>query len=387
MQASSLGQFFNRRFAVSGAAALVVLALAVPIAAAGQPADIKLASATDGRTLKLGDVTNDDNLVAVVYQERNLSYARWSKNYGQSFSPKAALRNGLRAKDPRVAACSDLFYAVSSWQTATSRNVGVDYRDVVTGENGRYSLGPGEMADVACYGEVAAVTWVHNGHLWLAAHERGCTNTCSPTVKMDLGTGYFDSPPRITADYSGFAVTWLTSGLAIQHFTYVLEGGGPFTLAPEPVLTLMAGKDVRAPAIAGLGERTVVAYARDGQTHVRLSADASASFGPRIIVSNYCRNCPYGGSEPLSVAVRGDVILVEILRGDGRATPPALNAFGRVSTDNGSHWTSTTGHTGGSQMGVSLTSSTIAEVWDAHFYNGFPYPETEQVIGYHVHNL
>ena len=37
-------------------------------------------------------------------------------------------------------------------------------------------------------------------------------------------------------------------------------------------------------------------------------------------------------------------------------------------------------------MGVSLTGTSIAEVWDAHLYSGFPY-NAPQEIAYHVHNL
>ena len=54
-------------------------------------------------------------------------------------------------------------------------------------------------------------------------------------------------------DYSGFTVTWLTTGLAIQHFDYDTGDGGVYTLTPKPMLTLMAGKGVSDPVISGLG--------------------------------------------------------------------------------------------------------------------------------------
>ena len=389
MHSSILARLSSRRSLTVGRGiviAILALALAAPLASAAQPTDMQLATGNSGRTLKLGDIANDDDVVAVVFQKRNLSYVRWSKNQGSSFAPKVALRSGLRAKDPRVAVCDELVFAVSIWPSAVSRNVGLDYRNVVTGTSGRFSLGAGSLADVACFGEVVAVTWVVDGHLWLAVHEGSCANPCTPEVKLDLGVGNFDSPPRISSDGNGFVAAWVTDGIAVQHFAYDAGVGGVFNITPGPVVTLMAGKGVSLPVIAGRGPRVALAYERDGQTHLRTSDDYDAPFGPRIIVSSYCRNCPRGGSEPISVDVRGDLILVEVLRVDGRATPAAISSHGRVTTTNGSQWSSTTGHRGGFQMGVSLTPTSIAEVWDVHFYSGFPYDEPQE-IGYHNHNV
>jgi hypothetical protein len=383
-----LSRLSNRRSLTIGRGiviAVLALALAAPLASAAQPKDIQLASGDSGRTLKLGDIANDDDLVAVVFQERNLSYVRWSNDAGSSFVPKVALRGGGRAKEPRVAVCDDMVFAVSIWQSAASRHVGLDYRNVVTGTSARFSLGAGSLADVACFGEVVAVTWVVDGHLWLAVHEGSCAKPCTPDFKLDLGSGNFDSPPRISSDGEGFVATWVTDGIAVQHFAYD-AGGDAFNIAPGPVVTLMAGKDVSLPVIAGRGPRVALAYQRDGQTHLRTSDDYGTPFGPRIIVSRYCRDCPRGGSEPLSVDIRDDVILVEVLRVDGRATPAAISSHGLVSTNNGSQWSSTTGHVGGVQMGVILTTTSIAEVWDVTFYSDFPY-HAPQEIGYHIHNL
>ena len=367
---------------------VVVLVMSVaPIASAGEPADIKLASSTEGRTVKLGNVDVDDNLVAVAFQKRNRSYVRWSKNYGSSFAPKLALRAGLRAADPRVAVCDDLVFAVSIWQSDAMQEVGVDHRDVRTGTRGRFSLGAGRLADVACFGEVVAVTWVLNDHLWLAAldiFEGSCPNPCVPHVKMDLGTGNFDNPPRITSDGDGFVVAWVTDGIAVQHFSYDAGGSGGFTLTPSLVATLMAGQNVYLPVLGGGGSRVALAYGRNGQTHVRIRDGYGAPFGPRIIVSRFCRNCPEGRSQPESVDISGGNILVEVLRGGGVPTAYEANAF--VTIDNGSHWVKKPGHGGGFQRGVLMVAK-YAEVWDAHFYNGFPYPETEQLIGFHVRNL
>ena len=113
---------------------------------------------------------------------------------------------------------------------------------------------------------------------------------------------------RVSSDGDGFVAAWVTDGIAVQHFKYEAATGGGFDITPGPVDTLMAGKDVYLPVIAGRGNRVALAYGRDGQTHLRTSDDYGAPFGPRIIVSNYCRNCSYGSSEPLSVDVRGDLI-------------------------------------------------------------------------------
>ncbi len=365
--------------------ALLATLLVAPAVNAADHAPITLASASDGRTLKLGDIAADDDLLGVVFQERNLSYLRWSTNYGHSFSPRVALRSGLRAKEPRVAVCDDVIVAASIWQSDVTRTVGVDYRNLVTGDIGRYSLGLGQMVDVACFGELAAVTWVHDNHAWVAFHDGLCASPCSPDVKLDLGTGNFDSPPQITGDHNGFAATWISSGLAIQHFEYQATVGGNFTITPGPVLTLMAGKNVRAPVINALSDHLAIAYSRDGQTHLRISDDDGASFGPRIIVSHFCRNCPEGGSYPDSVSVGGSNIVVEVIRAGGAPTAYEMVAF--VSRDDGASWAKKSSRAGGFQRAAILEFNLFAEAWDAHFYNGFPYPETEQLIGFQVRDL
>ena len=108
-------------------------------------------------------------------------------------------------------------------------------RNFVTRDIGPYSLGPRD-ADVACYGDMGAVTWVNGGHLWLAARLRLFRPVPNVRCTIDLGTGDFRSPPRITGDYAGFTVAWLTTGLAIQHFDYDTAGGVTFTLTPKPAL-------------------------------------------------------------------------------------------------------------------------------------------------------
>lgn len=375
------------RLSVARASALVLIALfaLAPSAGATGSGDIVLARGADGRTLKLGDLASDDNLIGVVFQKRGRSYLRWSNDSGESFAPRVALRSGLRAKNPRVAVCNDMVFAASVWPTSASNKVGIDYRDIVTGESGRYSLGMGDAADVACFGDVVAATYEHDDQAWLAIHEGPCASPCSPTVRMALGPTTYGSPPRITSDYGGFTATWVDDGLAIQHFEYTAGGAGGFSIEPGPVLELMAGKDVRAPQIAALGQRVVVAYVRAGQTHVRVSDDVAASFGPRIIVSRFCRDCLEGGSLPQSVAVRGSLILVEVLRVAG--TPPGYQGVAFLTRDGGASWEKRSTGFGGARRGVLLSHAVFAEAWDNHYYNGPPYSQWDQLIGFRVDDL
>ncbi|HEY7024131.1 MAG TPA: hypothetical protein VH371_04130 [Candidatus Limnocylindrales bacterium] len=354
------------RFLVAGPLVVALLAtLALAQVAAAAEAPITLASASDGRTLKLGDIASDDFLV-VAFQQRNLSYIRWSMNEGHSFASKFALHDGLPAKDPRVATCNDSIFAVSSWPGATPE-VGLFYRNFVTGDVGNYSLGAGSMADVSCFGDIGAVTWVNAGHLWLAARTSDvsdCSGPC-PTLTLDLGTGDFTSPPRITGDYAGFSVAWLTSGLTVQHFDYDSGSGDNFTLTPKPSLTLMAGKGVSDPLISGLGERLVVAYQRAGRTHIRISDDQASSFGPRIVVPGPCTSCANGGPRPMSVSISGAHILVEVSRAAGSPLAYAMNGF--LTGDSGATWTKVSTRAGGSQSGIIIEGATYAEVWDHDF--------------------
>src|SRR4051812_39250272 len=145
------------RFVIAGPLVIAVLAalMVAPVASAANPAPITLASASDGRTMKLGDVAADD-LVVVGFQENNVSYLRWSKNNGATFAAKVALHDGLASTDPRTATCNDSVFATSTWSGATPE-VGAYFRNFVTGDISSFSLGAGDMADVACYGDIGAV--------------------------------------------------------------------------------------------------------------------------------------------------------------------------------------------------------------------------------------
>jgi hypothetical protein len=366
------------RFLTVGSLVAVLATLAfVPVVSATDGAPRTLATEPYGRTLKLGDIASDDHL-AVVFQDKNVSYVRWSNNEGKTFSSRVALQDGLPSKDPRVASCNDSIFAVSNLQTATGTEVGLYYRNFVTRDNGNIGVGVGDLADVACYGDVAAVTWVDNDHAWLSTFD--CFDPCALIETLDLGTGDFSSPPRISGDYGGFTVAWLTTGLAIQHFEFGNEG----TLTPGPVLTLMAGKGVTAPEISALGQRVVVAYVRAGRTHIRISDDVASSFGPRIVVSTACSNCS-GAVWPDSISVRGATIVVEAIRPFGSPISYAMNSY--VSLDSGGSWAKGASREGGFQRAVILENGGFAEVWDRHFYNAYPYPAAQQVIGFQVRDL
>ena len=90
----------------SRALALAILALAVtaPLVAAAQPADMQLETGPNKTTLRLGDIASA-NQIAVAFQNANKSYVRWSDDGGATFTPRHVVRDGLRAKNPRIDAC------------------------------------------------------------------------------------------------------------------------------------------------------------------------------------------------------------------------------------------------------------------------------------------
>src|SRR3954452_9196166 len=96
------------------AAALAILALAVaaPLAAAAQPADIQLETGPNKTTLRLGDIAAA-NQISVTFQNANKSYVRWSDDGGATFTPRQVVRDGLRAANPRIAACGNQIWVAS----------------------------------------------------------------------------------------------------------------------------------------------------------------------------------------------------------------------------------------------------------------------------------
>ena len=364
----------------SAAIALVLLVLIVPSAAAAQPANIQLETGPNNRTLRLGDIASA-NQIAVVFQNANKSYLRWSADGGTTFTPRHVLRNGWRAKNPRVDACADMVWVASEWHSDVNQNVGLDFFDTGADTTRRFRVGPGAAPDVACFGNVVAVTRWNAGHIYVNMYNGPCGPSSCVGIQRDLGPGDFDSPARVAATDNGFAVSWLTASLNVQHFEVTTSGG--LHVVPGPVVSMLQNKDVRKPVVAGDGSRVVVAYSRLGQTHMRISENYGASFGPRIIVSKFCRDCPEGGSQPMGIDARGGDILVEVLSAGG--APPDYDAKGFLTHNDGNNWLKTPSNRG-QKFGV-LRGDTLAEAWDDSLARGFPYPSRPQVIMFHIRNI
>jgi hypothetical protein len=365
----------------SAATALVLLVLVVPSVAAAQPADIQLETGPNNRTLRLGDIASA-NQIAVVFQDGNKSYLRWSADGGTSFTPRHVLRNGLRAKNPRVDACANKIWTASEWQSDVNQNIGLEVFDTDANTATKFKVGPGTAPDVACFGSVVAVTRWSADHVYVAFYNGPCVHSCVYSQR-DLGPGDFDSPARVAATDNGFAVSWLTASLNVQHFVVTTSGGGPPTVVDGPVVSMMAGTDVSTPVVAGDGSRVIVAYRHLGQTHMRISENYGATFGPRIIVSTYCRDCPEGGSRPMGIDARNGDILVEVLASGG--APADYSAEGFLTHNDGTNWLKTPSNRG-QKFGV-LRGNTLAEAWDDSLARGAPYPSRPQVIMFHIRNI
>ena len=373
-----------KRIGPSVGLALLTLTLAGTVpAAAAEPVDVLIASAAYHRTLVAGDIAAAD-AIGIVYQKNTQSYLRWSTDGGQTFESPLGLRNGNTAESPRLAACGTRFWATSERLAGdgTGTHFTAEYFDV-GGSSERFSAGVGFGADIACRTDSAAVTWITgDGHGHLLIVDATCPATCIPAYSADLGpVSCCNEAVQVAAVDDGFVVTWLTSGLAVQHFA-VERIASVVVVTPGPVVTLMPGKNVYSPVIAGDGARVVVAYSRRGQTHMRISPDHGATFGPAIIVSSYCLNCPEGGSGPTSIDARNGRILVEVQKGGG--IPTAVQSVGKL-TRTGENWRTTTSGSR-SQLGV-LTNGIAAEVWDRHVFADPIYGNVPQEIYFHATQL
>ena len=94
--------------------AILALAVAAPLVAAADSADMQLETGPNKTTLRLGDIASSDQS-AVVFQNANKSYVRWSSDGGSTFTPRQVVRSGQRAKNPRVAACGSEIWVASEW--------------------------------------------------------------------------------------------------------------------------------------------------------------------------------------------------------------------------------------------------------------------------------
>lgn len=361
--------------------ALALLTIVSPILA-GASGTLILRTAAEGKVLTLGDLAAAGNIGA-VWQEGQRSYLRWSEDGGQTFAPRVALRRGLRATDPRLAACGDYLWAASVWRSDDAANVGIDYRQVALGSAGagRFRVGPGFNPDIACKGDIVAVTFTDGAErLRLAIMDGPCMNPCVPAFAADLGPAPEFGLASIAATDRGFVVAWKVSGIAVQR-VIVEDNGGTLNVELRPQTTLLAGTDAWNPVVDADGARVVLAYSRRGQTHMRISETRGRTFGARIIVSSFCRDCPEGGSSPASVDARSGRILVEVAAHLG--TPPAVEERGYLTEDEGQTWSMTPTHTGGAQMGVLLPGA-LAEAWDKNVYSEPIYGSVAQKLRFHT---
>lgn len=371
------------------AAALAILVVGVGSTAAANPGDVVIATQDVHRTLVLGDVAAD-NAIGVGYQKGKHSYLRWSEDGGQTFSADWPLRSGGRSTSPRLASCGNWMWASSIARVTSggATRVIIDYLDVTAPEStaGHFRIPDGFSADVACHGDVLAVAYSVSPVLMFAVMDGHCTDPCTPAYTTIISQ-YGDEPSQVAAVSDGFVVTWpegsVALGLRVQHFT-VTGSGGSIVVTPDPVVTLIPGKQIGSPVIAGDGTRVVVAYTKKGQTHMRISDDGGQTFGPRIIVSHFSTNTCCAGSQPFSVDARNGGILVEV--GKGMGDPPAISMVGKFTRNDGGRWMTTTTHGGGTQIGV-LLSGSVAEAWDSHDYASPIYGNVPQEIAFRKTSL
>lgn len=346
---------------IIGSLTLIVIAtLALPTGAAAY--DEVLIAPDSPKNTFVTDIAQGSE-IGLVWQRAKHSYLSWSDDGGQTFKPPVALRNGGKAKKPRLAACGDHFWAVSEYQGAQPK-VGVDHF-VASGGSltaNRFQLGVGHHVNIACMDDIAAVTWMdETSHIWLAIVEANCSNPCTPAFVTDVGMA--DNTATITDIDGGFLLAW--NWIGIEYTRFMVDTSSGINVTPEPTASLVNVNYVYSPQAAADGSRVVIAYGRSGQTHMRISDDGGLTFGPRKIISTFCFDCPEGGSGPNSVDVDGSRILVEI--GKGAGIPTAIWNQGFLTSNDGAKWKKTATHSGGEQYGV-LIDGGVAETWDASDY-------------------
>ena len=352
----------------------MALIATAPVALAGEPGEIVIAPPDHGESRVLGGIAAANNIV-VSWREAHQSFMTWSKDGGATFQPKVALRKGLRAKDSRAAACGDFIWAASTWITHRGPVIGVDYREVSSGTSGRFTVGRGRDVDISCIGETVAVSWTGgDGHVQIAILDGACASPCEPAYRDDLGAG--DGPVSIAAYDKGFVVVFRNGGLLINTFD-VDRTGDTIDVTSNPSTRILAGKDVYG-TVGADGARVVVAFELFGQTFMKISDDRGTTFGTKIIVSTFCRDCPEGGSFPESVDVRGNSIVVEVLTAAG--IPSGIGVTAKLTHNDGATWRAISGSNGGDRYGVFATNDSLAEAWDRHFYSYPIYGHVPQEI-------
>jgi hypothetical protein len=361
-------------------ALLVGLMAFAPVVAAG---DEGIVVAADSRPLRLGDIAGSElngglvSVLGVVWQNRGESYIRWSTDPHSepiTFEPAVALRGGFKAKDPRLAACNDYLFAVSVWSTPSGETIGIDWRAPMSGPHaqGRYVLAPGNRPDIACMPNgLVAVTYMSGGLARLAIFDGElCGNPCVPMFQHNLGASPEFGRASVAATDRGFVIAWMGPGIWVRHFVVTPSGVTVKRL-------VSVGQDSWYPQVASDGSRVVIAYGRRGQTHMRISEDRGKTFGPRIVVSRFCLECPEGGSSPDSIDVHDGRIMVHV--GQGGGIPTAIDMFRFLTGNDGRSWSKTSAGHGGNSFGV-LLDDVLAEAWDNHVYAGSIYGSQPQEI-------
>ena len=371
------------------ATSLLIGALAFAPAVAA--ADDSTVLAADDRPLRLGDVAGSQlqggltQVLGVVWQNRGKSYIRWSTDdpaENMTFSAPVALREGLRATDPRLAACADYMFATSVWKTSNGDRIGIDWMAPASGPQarGRYVLGPGNRPDIACMPSngLVAVTYMSGELARLAIFDgEYCGNPCVPMFQHNLGAMPEFGRATVAATDRGFVVSWMGPGIYVQRFTVSSSG-----VTAYPAISV--GTNSWYPQIAADGERVVIAYQRRGQIHMRISENRGRTFGARIMVSRFCLDCPEGSSSPDSVDADDGRIMVHVAR--GRGTPAAIDQVRFLTANDGESWAKTSAGEGGSAFGV-LLDGALAEAWDNHVYADSIYGSQPQEIRFRTQSL
>jgi hypothetical protein len=362
---------------------LVALMAFAPAVAAGEDSTL---IAANSRPLILGDVAGSNllgglvNVTGVVWEKRGVSYIRWSTDdhgEGMTFDPTVALRGGLRAKDPRLAACNDYLYAASVWDTAAGDKIGIDWAAPMSGEHarGRYVLAPGTRPDIACMPNgLIAVTYMSGELVRFAIFDgENCGNPCVPIYQDNPGAMPEFGRASVTATDRGFVVAWMGPGIWVQRYVVTMDPG--VTVTRKPIVSV--GEEAWFPQIAADGARVVLAYQRRGQTHMRISENHGKNFGPKIVVAKFCLDCPEGSSAPNSVDALDGRIMVHVSMGGG--IPTAIDHVRFLTSNDGRNWTKTPAGQGGRSFGV-LVDGALAEAWGNHVYAGSIYGSQPQEI-------
>jgi hypothetical protein len=340
-----------------------------------------LRTAPEGTVVRVGGMDSSLFGLAVAWDERGGGSARAYlrlRPQGEAFGPSVALRGGRPARDPRVAACPDFLFAVSTWpRPGGGTKVGLDVRPQGSAADlfspGHRALGRGSRPDVACDGSRMAAAWFGEGgrvrfHVQFFTDADSCPDGCRFAVAGDLGPGSPKDGLSISTWRRGFIVAWKQGArLLVRRLVVGFNHTVGLVVKPQAPLTVLNTAAARFPLLAGERGTVALAYHWRGEVRVRVSDDAGRSFGPaRVLRKAPCANCGIV-PRPLSLDLDGDRVLVEALTGIG--SPPVRGTIGFVSTDVGRTWSVTSRHRNAAKVGA-LSGSRVAEAWDGRYLNG-----------------